>query len=163
VLFALLRGLAEAWPGEATRDDLIARAFGARRTNASHRARLRVEMGRLRHEMRPLADIRATAGGFTLATRATAPGTGRVLLLAPPIESPDAAVLALLADGEAWSTSALALALGSSQRTVQRALAALEEAGQARALGRGRSQRWLSAPVAGFTTTLLLPVAQGFG
>ncbi|HEY7371124.1 MAG TPA: helix-turn-helix domain-containing protein [Polyangia bacterium] len=163
VLFALLRALAEAWPGEAARDDLIARAFGARRANASHRARLRVEMGRLRHELRPLADIRATAGGFTIATRATAPGTGRVLLLAPPIESPDAAALALLADGEAWSTSALALALGSSQRTVQRALAALEQAGQARALGRGRSQRWLSAPVAGFATTLLLPVAEGFG
>ena len=84
-------------------------------------------------------------------------------LLAPPIESPDAAVLALLADGEAWSTSALALALGSSQRTVQRALVALEEAGQVRALGRGRSRRWLSAPVAGFATTLLLPVSDGFG
>ncbi len=84
-------------------------------------------------------------------------------LLAPPIESPNAAVLALLADGEAWSTSAPALALGSSQRTVQRALVALEEAGQVRALGRGRSQRWLSAPVAGFATILLLPVAEGFG
>ena len=161
VLFALLRGLAEAWPGEAARDDLIERAFGARRTNASHRARLRVELGRLRHELRPLAEIRATAGGFALAPR----GAGRVdvRLLLPPIESPDAAVLALLADGEAWSTSALALALGSSQRTAQRALAALEAAGQVRALGRGRSQRWLSAPVAGFATTLLLPIAGGFG
>ena len=161
VLFALLRGLAEAWPGEAQRDELIARAFGARRTNASHRARLRVEMGRLRHELRPLAEIRATAGGFILAPRGGA-AVG-VLLLSPPIESPDAAVLALLADGEAWSTSALALALGQSQRTVQRALVALEEAGQVRTLGGGRSQRWLSAPVAGFATTLLLPVAGGFG
>jgi DNA-binding transcriptional ArsR family regulator len=159
VLFALLRGLAEAWPGEAARADLIERAFGARWTNPSHRARLRVEMGRLRHELRPLAEIRATPGGFVLVPRAAA----QVLLLAPPIESPDAAVLALLADGEAWSTSALALALGSSQRTVQRALVALEEAGQVRALGRGRSQRWLSAPVAGFATTLLLPVADEFG
>jgi tetratricopeptide (TPR) repeat protein len=166
VLFALLRGLAEAWPGEAARDELIARAFGARRTNASHRARLRVEMGRLRQELRPLADIRATAGGFILAPRGTAPrgaGSIAVRLLSPPIESPDAAVLALLADGEAWSTSALAMALGSSQRTVQRALVALEGAGQARALGRGRAQRWLAAPVAGFATTLLLPVAEGFG
>ena len=159
VLFALLRGLAEAWPDEAARDDLIARAFGARRTNPSYRARLRVEMGRLRHQLRPLAEIRATGGGFVLAPR----GAGAVKLLAPPIESPDAAVLALLADGEAWSTSALALALGQSQRTVQRALVALEEVGQVRTLGGGRSQRWLSAPVAGFATSLLLPVSDGFG
>jgi DNA-binding transcriptional ArsR family regulator len=160
VLFALLRRLAEAWPGDAARDDLIARAFGARRTNPSHRARLRVEMGRLRRELAPLAEIRATRGGFVLAPR----GAGRlkVRLLLPPIESPDAAVLALLADGEAWSTSALALALGSSQRTVQRSLRALEEAGQVRALGRGRSQRWLSSAVAGFATTLLLPISNGF-
>ncbi|MES1205735.1 MAG: helix-turn-helix domain-containing protein [Pseudomonadota bacterium] len=161
VLFALLRGLAEAWPGEAPRDDLIEGAFGARRANASHRARLRVELGRLRHELRHLAEIRATAGGFALAPRAAAPVNVRLLL--PPIESPDAGVLALLADGEAWSTSALALALGASQRTAQRALAALEAAGQVRALGRGRSQRWLSAPVAEFATTLLLPIAGGFG
>jgi DNA-binding transcriptional ArsR family regulator len=159
VLFALLCRLAEAWPGEAAREHLIERAFGARRTNPSHRARLRVGMGRLRRELRQLAEIRTTARGFRLVAR----GSGTVRLLAPPIESPDAAVLALLADGEAWSTSALALALGSSQRTVQRALVALEEAGQVRALGRGRSQRWLSAPVAGFATTLLLPVSDGFG
>jgi DNA-binding transcriptional ArsR family regulator len=161
VLFALLRGLAEAWPGEARRDDLIARAFGARRANASHRARLRVEMGRLRHELRPLAELPATSGGFILAPRGDT--AVAVVLLAPPIESPDAAMLALLADGEAWSTSALALALGQSQRTVQRALVALGEAGQVRTLGVGRSQRWLSAPVAGFATTLLLPIAGGFG
>jgi DNA-binding transcriptional ArsR family regulator len=120
---------------------------------------LRVGIGRLRRELRPLAEIRATTGGFRLVAR----GAATVRLLAPPIESPDAAVLALLADGEAWSTSALALALGSSQRTAQRALVALEEAGQVRALGRGRSQRWLSAPVTGFATTLLLPVAGGLG
>jgi len=159
VLFALLRGLAEAWPGEAARDELIARAFGARRPNPSHRARLRVELGRLRRELRPLAEIRATPGGFALATK----GAHDVRLLAPPIESPDAAVLALLADGEAWSTSALALALGTSQRTVQRALLALEEAGQVRKLGGGRSQRWLAAPIAGFATTLLLPIADRVG
>ncbi|HTS81024.1 MAG TPA: helix-turn-helix domain-containing protein [Myxococcaceae bacterium] len=159
VLFALLRTLAEAWPREAHRASLIERAFGARRPNASHRARLRVEMGRLRQELRPLAEVRATAGGFALIPRRA----GAVQLLAPPIESPDAEVLALLADGEAWSTSVLALALGSSQRTVQRALRTLEEAGQVRALGRGRSQRWLSAPVARFATTLLLPGAEGFG
>ncbi len=159
VLFALLRHLAEAWPGEAGRDDLIERAFGVRRSNSSHRVRLRVGMGRLRRELWPLAEIRATAGGFTLVAR----GAGTVQLLLPPIESPDAAVRALLADGEAWSTSVLALALGSSQRTAQRALVALEEAGQVRALGRGRSRRWLSAPSAGFATTLLLPVFDGPG
>jgi DNA-binding transcriptional ArsR family regulator len=161
VLFALLRRLAETWPREAARDDLIERAFGARNANPSHRARLRVELGRLRRELAPLAEIRATGGGFVLSPR----GTGRleVRLLLPPIESSDAAVLALLADGEAWSASALALAVGSSQRTVQRALRALEEAGQVRALGRGRSRRWLSAPVAAFATTLLLPASDGYG
>jgi hypothetical protein len=84
-----------------------------------------------------------------------------VVVLAPPIESPDASVLALLADGEAWSTSALALALGSSQRTTQRALGALEASGKVRALGRGRARRWLSASVGGFATTLLLPGSPG--
>jgi hypothetical protein len=156
VLFALLRRLAETWPHEAARDDLVTFAFGARRANPSHRARLRVEVGRLRRELGPLADVRATRGGFVLAPRGTGPIEVRLLL--PPIESPDAAVLALLADGQAWSTSALALALGSSQRTVQRALRALDHAAQARPLGRGRSQRWVSAPVAGFATTLLLPL-----
>jgi hypothetical protein len=156
VLFTLLHGLAEAWPGEAPRDELIVRAFGARRPNASHRARLRVEVGRLRQALGPLGGVRATAGGFVLAPR----GGAQVRLLAPPIDSPDATVLALLADGEAWSTSALALALGSSQRTAQRALVDLSNAGQVRALGRGRAQRWLSAPVAGFATTLLLPISE---
>jgi len=158
VLFALLWGLAEAWPGEATRAGLIERAFGALRENASHRARLRVDAGRLRRELWPLAEIRATGGGFRLVARRAA----AVRLLAPPLESPAGAVLALLADGEAWSTSALGLALGTSQRSVQRALADLEEAGQARALGRGRSRRWISAPVGGFATTLLLPGSGGF-
>ena len=158
-LFALLAALAEAWPGEAPRDGLIARAFGARRINDSHRARLRVAIGRLRRALRPLAGVRATAGGFRLE-----PPEGRAVhLLAPPLESPDAAVVALLADGEAWSTSALALALGASQRTAQRALAALLEAGQVRALGRGRSRRWLAAPAAGFATCLLLPATEGLG
>jgi len=158
VLFTLLRSLAEAWPGEATREMLCERAFRARRVNESHRARLRVELGRLRRELRSLADVRATPGGFALLPR-----SGEVLVLAPPIESPDAAVLALLADGEAWSTSALALALASSQRTVQRALGALEASGKVRTLGRGRARRWLSAPIGGFTTTLLLPAPPGMG
>ena len=156
VLFALLRSLAEAWPGEATREMLCERAFRARRTNETHRARLRVELGRLRRELRSLANVRATPNGFALLPR-----SGEVLVLAPPIESPDAAVLALMADGEAWSTSALALALGSSQRTVQRALSTLEASGKVRALGSGRARRWLSAPIGGFATTLLLPAPPG--
>ncbi|HET9156605.1 MAG TPA: helix-turn-helix domain-containing protein [Myxococcaceae bacterium] len=159
VLFTLLRALAEAWPGDSTRAVPMERAFGARRTNDSHRARLRVEMGRLRQELRPLAEVEATPDGFALLPR----GGASVQLLAPPIESPDAAVVALLADGEGWSTSALALALGSSQRTVQRALRSLEEARQVRSVGHGRSQRWLAAPLAGFATTLLLPGSEGFG
>jgi hypothetical protein len=159
VLFALLRVLAEAWPDPAPRALLIERAFGARRMNDSHRARLRVEMGRLRKELHPLAEVRAAEPGFALVPR----GPGDVLVLAPPIESPDAAVLALLADGEAWSTSALALALGWSQRTVQRALRALEDADKVRGLGDGRSRRWLSSPVSGFTTTLLLPAPPALG
>jgi DNA-binding transcriptional ArsR family regulator len=156
VLFALLRRLAEVWPGEAARDELIERAFGARRSNASHRARLRVEMGRLRQQLRAFADVRATAGGFTMLPRRA---RTRVRMLAPPIEGPDAGVVALLADGEAWSTSALAVALDASQRTVQRALATLEQAGQVRSLGDGRSRRWLAAPLTGIATTLLLPMA----
>jgi hypothetical protein len=159
VLFALLRILAEAWPAAAARERLVEGAFGARRMNASHRARLRVEIGRLRKELRSLADVQATASGFTLVLHDDA----EVRVLAPPIESPDAAVLALLADGEAWSTSALALALGSSQRTVQRALRQLEAGDKVRGLGRGRAQRWLSAPVSGFTTMLLLPAASPLG
>jgi hypothetical protein len=153
VLFSLARTLAEAWPSDAARDILIERAFGARRANDSHRARLRVELGRLRRELRGLAEVQATARGFQLRSRGQRP----IVVLAPPIEEVDTTLLALLADGTAWSTSALALAHGSSQRTVQRLLSALEVAGRVRSLGRARARRWLAAPLTGFTTTLLLP------
>ncbi len=155
VLFALARTLAEAWPADATRETLIERAFGARRANDSHRARLRVELGRLRRELRGIAEVRATAAGFQLHPRDGRPA----VVLAPPIEEVDTTLLALLADGTAWSTSALALAHGSSQRTVQRLLSTLEGAGRVRSFGRARAQRWLAAPLTGFTTTLLLPGA----
>jgi len=79
------------------------------------------------------------------------------VVLARPVEDEHAAVLALLTDGEAWSSSALALALGSSQRTVQRALDALAGAGKVQSVGRARARRWMTPPVPGFTTTLLLP------
>jgi hypothetical protein len=153
VLFALARALAEAWPADAARDTLVARAFGAKHADASHRARLRVEIGRLRTMLRTVAGVNATGRGFALAPR----HAGEVVVLARPIEERHAAVLAFLADGEAWSSSALALALGRSQRTVQRALDSLEAAGKAQPIGRGRARRWLTSPIPGFTTALLLP------
>jgi hypothetical protein len=153
VLFALARALGEAWPGDAPRDTLIARAFGSKFTDESHRARLRVEVGRLRTMLRPLADVSATKRGFALAPRRAR----EVVVLARPVDEEHAAVLAFLADGESWSSSALALALGMSQRTVQRALDSLAAAGKVQSIGRGRARRWMTPPVMGFTTTLLLP------
>lgn len=155
VLFALVRALAEAWPGDAERNTLIARAFRTRLPDETHRARLRVEIGRLRRLAAPMAGIEASARGFVLRPREPRP----VVVLAPPIDGDQAALLALLADGAAWSTSALAVALGASQRTVQRALAELEAARRVRSIGRARARRWLSPPLAGFTTILLLPAA----
>ena len=155
VLFALARALGEAWPGDVTRDVLLARAFGARSVDDSHRARLRVEIGRLRAALHGVADIRATKHGFTLVPH----GTKDVLVLARPIEDEHASLLALLDDGEAWSTSALSLVLGVSQRTLQRALDSLAREGKVQPFGRGRARRWVMPPVAGFTTALLLPAA----
>jgi tetratricopeptide (TPR) repeat protein len=153
VLFALARALAEAWPADQSRDALVKRAFRAKAADESHRARLRVEIGRLRAALRPLAGVSATAHGFTL----TGSGASEVVVLAPPVEGQHAAVIAFLADGEAWSSSALALALGASARTVQRALDQLATAGKVQSHGRGRARRWMTTPVPGFTTTLLLP------
>jgi tetratricopeptide (TPR) repeat protein len=153
VLFALVRALAEAWPGDVSREILLARAFRARQADESHRARLRVEIGRLRSELGALAEILATESGFVLQPN----GTHRVAVLAPPKEDEHADVLALLADGEAWSSSALALALDVSPRTVQRALEALALAGKADSFGRGRACRWMARQVPGFPTSLLLP------
>lgn len=153
VLFALARVLAEAWPSDTPRSALIASAFRTRYADETHRARLRVEVGRLRRALRPMADIRATARGFELVSLASR----EVVVLARPVEEKHAAVLAVLSDGEAWSSSALALALGVSQRAVQRALDALAESGKVQPLGGGRARRWLASPVPGFTTALLLP------
>ncbi len=153
VLFALARALGEAWPGDVPRDALIASAFGAKLVNESHRARLRVEVGRLRTALRTLADVSASKRGFVLTARRAR----EVVVVAPPVEDEHARVVAFLSDGESWSSSALALALATSQRTVQRALDALETAGKVQSFGRGRARRWTTAPVPGFTTTLLLP------
>ena len=153
VLFALARALGEAWPADVPRATLIAQAFRGRHADESHRARLRVEIGRLRSALRSLARVSATSQGFALV-----PLRDReIVVLARPVEEEHADVLAFLADGESWSSSALALALGASQRTVQRALDGLAAAGKVQSFGLGRARRWLSRPVPGFTTTLLLP------
>ena len=152
VLFALARALAESWPEDVTRNALIARAFRGKHADESHRARLRVEIGRLRRKLRTLADISATKQGFALVPR-----RGReIVVLARPVEEQHAEMLAFLADGESWSSSALALALGASQRTVQRALDELAANGKVQYVGHGRARRWMTPPVPGFTTTLLL-------
>jgi len=153
VLFTLARALAEAWPEDVPRDALIARAFRTRHADESHRVRLRVEIGRLRTALGALGTIKATRHGFALQTDLTRD----IVVLAQPVEEPYAAVLACLADGESWSSSALALALGASQRTVQRALDALASADKVQCFGRGRARRWVTPPVPGFATTLLLP------
>jgi tetratricopeptide (TPR) repeat protein len=153
VLFALARALGEAWPGDVPRSTLVARAFRGKHADESHRARLRVEIGRLRVELRTLADVSATKQGFALMPRRARV----VVVLAPPVEEQHAAVLAFLADGESWSSSALALALRASPRTVQRALDSLAGAGKVQSFGRGRARRWMTPPVPGFPTTLLLP------
>jgi hypothetical protein len=153
VLFALARALAQAWPGDVSREALVAHAFRAKRADDSHRARLRVEIGRLRNEVRPIAEVNATKHGFQLVPR----GAREVVVLARPVEDEHATVLAFLADGEAWSSSALALALGASQRTGQRALDQLATDGRIQSFGRGRALRWMTPPTPGFATTLLLP------
>ena len=159
VLFALARVLGEAWPGDAARDALVVRAFGGRRADASHRARLRVEVGRLRRVLGTLADVSATKRGFVLTPRRAR----EVVVLARPVEGEHASVLAFLADGESWSSSALALALGASQRTVQRALDSLAAARRVQSFGRGRARRWTTPPLPGFTATLLLPAPLPIG
>jgi hypothetical protein len=153
VLFALARALGEAWPLDVSRDALVARAFRGKRADESYRARLRVEVGRLRRELRKLTRVSATQRGFALAPREATD----VVVLAPPVEDANGAVLGCLADGESWSSSALALALGTGQRTMQRSLEALAAAGKVQAFGRGPARRWMTPPPLGFTTTLLLP------
>jgi hypothetical protein len=153
VLFTLACTLAAAWPDGVSRAALLARAFRVKHADESHRARLRVEIGRLRWALRATAGIEATKVGFTLV-----PLSARdVVVLAPLTEDANASVLALLADGEAWSSSALALAIGANQRTVQRALEELARDGKVQTIGRGRARRWMAPPVPGFPTALLLP------
>jgi hypothetical protein len=153
VLFAIVRTLGEAWPGDVPRDVLVVRAFGSKFVDESHRGRLRVEIGRLRRMLRHLARVSATKRGFALSPRLAR----EVVVLARPVDEEHASVLAFLADGESWSSSALALALGASQRTVQRALDSLAVAGKVQSFGRARARRWMTPLLPGFTTILLLP------
>jgi hypothetical protein len=153
VLFTLARVLAEAWPGDVPRDRLVARAFRLKLADESHRPRLRVELARLRTLLRPVAKVSATPRGYALMPH----GARDVVVLARPVEEKHAGMLAFLADGESWSSSALGLALGTSQRTVQRALDALMAAGKVQSFGSGRTRRWMTPPAPGFATTLLLP------
>jgi hypothetical protein len=153
VLFTLARALGEAWPEDVSRDALVSRAFGIKRADESLRARLRVEMGRLRTKLRAFAEVNATERGFAISPHQDR----QLVVLARPVEEEHAAVLAFLADGESWSSSALALALGASQRTAQRSLDELAETGKVQSFGRGRARRWMTPPVPGFTTPLLLP------
>ncbi|HEY6880019.1 MAG TPA: helix-turn-helix domain-containing protein [Polyangiales bacterium] len=154
VLFALLRRLAEAAPGAVDREQLIRVGFGMQRSNDALRARLRVAMGRLRKQLEKLASLHATEHGFALVPRAA-----EVHVLLPPHEDEASSLLALVSDGEAWSTSALALALGGSQRSIQRALSVLEREGRVKSLGRGKNRRWLAPPMLDFATHMLLPAA----
>lgn len=155
VPFQLALALAQAWPADVDRGALIAQVFRTRDPDETHRARLRVDMGRLRTLLAGVAGIEATARGFVLR-----PATAtEVVVLAPPVEGDQAALVALLSDGVPWSTSALALAMGASQRTVQRALSELQAEGRVRAIGQARARRWLAPPLTGFTTILLLPAA----
>ena len=88
MLFALVHALAEAWPGDATRATLLKRAFRARRADESHRARLRVEIGRLRKVLAAIAGVEATRDGFALKPR----GGREVVALAPPTDDAHADV-----------------------------------------------------------------------
>lgn len=155
ILFALARSLAGAWPQDVERHALIATVFRTRHPDETHRARLRVEIGRLRALAAPFVRIEATPRGFALRPLDERP----VAVIVPPIDGEQASLLALLADGAAWSTSALALALGVNQRTVQRALVELEAEARVRSIGQGRTMRWLAPPLTGFTTILLLPTS----
>ncbi len=153
VLFAIARALAEAWPGDVPRGILMEKAFGIKLADESFRLRLRVEVVRLRGLLGGLAGVKATKQGFVLAPL----GAREIVVLARPVEEPQGAVLAFLEDGELWSSSALALALGSSQRTIQRSLDSLAEAGKVQSYGSGRAKRWVTPPLPGITSILLLP------
>ncbi|PCC68517.1 HTH domain-containing protein [Nannocystis exedens] len=156
VLFALLLELARAWPAAVARDLLAARAFSVRRVNDSHRARLRVEIGRLRKLMDGLAAAPvASDDGYLLASQRD------VAVLLPPTDDEAARLGLLLGDGAAWSAQALAEHAGVSRRTAQRALQQLVERGAVVRTGKGKDVRYTrpGAPIA--SRMLLLGLVPG--
>lgn len=137
VLFAVLLVLARAWPEAVPRDELAARAFDVRRVNASHRARLRVEVGRLRKLLDgPAAEPTATAEGYVLSSKR------EVVVLLPPTDDEGVSIALLLGDGASWTAQGLAEHAGISRRTAQRALSALVDGGAAVRTGRGKDVRY---------------------
>ncbi len=153
ILFSLVRALGEAWPEDVSRDQLVKLAFRQKFADESLRARLRVEMGRLRTLLEVFAEIKSTQSGYRLVPHCTE----NLVVLDQPIQEKYADLLAILADGEAWSSSALAMVLGTSQRTVQRSLESLADSGKVQSFGRGQARRWVTSPLPGVTTILLLP------
>lgn len=155
VLFSLLSCLATAWPGECRREDLIGAVFRGRQVDESYRARLRVEMLRLRRLLGAVGSVVATAGGYRLVPdNATA-----VVMIEPLAGTRHAQLLALLGDGEAWTSLAVAEALGASRRTAQRSLEALSREGLVRKQGAGSAQRWRAPGVDPIALAMLLPAA----
>lgn len=154
VLFELLIALARAWPSAVPRDELAKHAFDTKKPNASHRSRLRVEIGRLRKLMEGIgAEPNATADGYELSTQR------EVAVLLPPSDEDSARMLLLLGDGAAWSAQSLAEHTGMSKRTVQRAMARLLENGSVTRAGKGRDLRYarVGSPIA--SRMLLLGLA----
>ncbi len=137
VLFGLLVELARRAPGSVPRDALAAQVFDARRVNASHRGRLRVEIGRLRKLLDGLdAEPVATADGYALSSRR------EIALLVPLDEDEASQVALLLGDGAAWSAQRVSETAGISKRTAQRALGELVGAGRAVRTGSGSLVRY---------------------
>ncbi len=153
VLWKIARLLCESWPQATSRDVLRSEALEAKAANEAWRTRLRVEVGRLRKALSPIATIESADGGYLICPL----GVEEVAVLLVPEDSDFGELRALLADGQAWSTSSLALALGMSQRNVQRLLAELEADGRVRSAGKGRAKRWLAGTALASTTAMLLP------
>lgn len=137
-LLALLVALARSHPDAVEWKALASSVMSAPRPNESHRARLKVELGRLRRMLPSGTAIRSLGGGaWTLETAAS------VVTLVPLLRrAPEERALTLLSDGRAWRAKDLAEALEMGPRVMQRDLAALAARGVVRQTGRGPTTRW---------------------